>query len=253
MALVTPVLSPIGFGAFKIGRNVGTKYASSYDLPDAGAVDALLNGILDLGINFIDTAPAYGLSEECIGHAISRRRGEFFLSTKVGEFFENGVSRHDFSAQAVRESVHSSHRRLRTDAVDLLLVHSSRDDERVLRETDVVETLISLRREGLTRRIGFSGYTPEANRAALTWADAIMVSYHPQDAALAPVMADAAAKGVMVMVKKGLGSGRTAPRDAIPAILRNPAVTSIVIGSLSLEHMGENLRIARTVRERESA
>ena len=61
MARLTLPLSPIGYGAFKIGRNVGTKYNQAYELPDHATVEKLLNGVLDLGINYIDTAPAYCL------------------------------------------------------------------------------------------------------------------------------------------------------------------------------------------------
>ena len=53
-------MSPIGFGAFKIGRNEGIKYPQGYDLPDDARVERLLNEVLDLGINYVDTAPAYG-------------------------------------------------------------------------------------------------------------------------------------------------------------------------------------------------
>jgi HPt (histidine-containing phosphotransfer) domain-containing protein len=62
----------------------------------------LLNSIIDLGVNLIDTAPAYDLSEERIGKGLAHRRGEFVLSTKVGEIFERGESRYDFSAVGVR-------------------------------------------------------------------------------------------------------------------------------------------------------
>ena len=159
MARLMLPLSPLGYGAFKIGRNVGTKYDHAYELPDPATVDKLLNGVLDLGINYIDTAPAYGTSEESIGQAISHRRGEFVLSTKVGEFFEGGISRYDFSAEAVRKSVEASLRRLRTDVLDLLIIHSSRDDLRVVEKTDIVTTLMSLRESGMVRGIGLSGYT----------------------------------------------------------------------------------------------
>ena len=64
-------VSPIGFGAFKIGRNAGIKYPSAYDLPDQRAVNLLLGGVLDLGITYFDTAPAYGLSEERLGRALA--------------------------------------------------------------------------------------------------------------------------------------------------------------------------------------
>src|ERR1700753_3497434 len=90
--LILPPVSSLGFGSFKIGRNVGVKYPSAYDLPSDAEVDRLLNGVLDLGCNLIDTAPAYGLSEERIGRSIGHRRDEFILSTKVGESFEDGRS-----------------------------------------------------------------------------------------------------------------------------------------------------------------
>ena len=67
---------PISFGSFKIGRNENTKYAQGYDLPTDAEVEQLLNGVLDLGINLLDTAPAYGTAEERIGRAISHRRRE---------------------------------------------------------------------------------------------------------------------------------------------------------------------------------
>ncbi len=120
--------SPLGFGAFKIGRNQKVKYPQGYDLPDESAVARLLNGVLDLGILLIDTAPAYGFSEERIGAAVAHRRREFLLSTKVGETFENGISTYDFSGPAIRASVERSLRRLRTDVLDLVFLHSPGDD-----------------------------------------------------------------------------------------------------------------------------
>ena len=93
-------VSPVGFGALKIGRNQKTKYPQPYDLPDDAEVEKLLNGIIDLGINYIDTAPAYGTSEALIGRYLSHRRDELILSTKVGELFEDGnltIQRSQFS------------------------------------------------------------------------------------------------------------------------------------------------------------
>ena len=65
-------VTPLGFGAFKIGRNEQVKYPQPYDLPDDATVERLLNGVLDAGIHLIDTAPAYGLSEERIGKFLPR-------------------------------------------------------------------------------------------------------------------------------------------------------------------------------------
>ncbi|MHC4066323.1 MAG: aldo/keto reductase, partial [Planctomycetota bacterium] len=207
MALSGLNVTTIGFGAFKIGRNRKIKYARDYDLPDAQAVERLLNGVLDLGINYIDTAPAYGLSEERIGGSIGHRREEFALSTKVGEIFDGQASTYDYSARATRESVERSLQRLRTDGLDLVFVHSNGQDLEILQHTDVVPTLQALRDEGVVAAIGFSGYTIEGLRAALAWADAIMVEYNREDHSREAVIAEAAAKNVAVMVKKGLASG----------------------------------------------
>ena len=248
MARLTRSFSPLGYGAFKIGRNVGTKYDQAYELPDAASVERLLNGVLDLGINYIDTAPAYGASEERIGQAISHRRHEFVLSTKVGEFFESGVSRYDFSAAAIRNSVEASLRRLRTEVLDLVFIHADRDDVRIVQQTEVVPTLLSLRDAGLVRGIGLSGHTAEGFRAALSWADTIMVAYHRDDDTLAPVIDEAHRRGIAVIVKKGLASGRLPAGEALPFVLGNLAVTSVVVGSLSLDHLRNDLRIAEQVR-----
>lgn len=241
-------ITPIGFGAFKIGRNQGIKYPDAYDLPDERAVATLLNGVLDLGINYIDTAPAYGLSEERIGRAIGHRRDEFVISTKVGETFADGRSSYDFSSRGVRESVQKSLRRLRRDALDIVFVHANRDDLGVVTSADLVSTLESLRDRGWVKRIGFSGHTTEAFDVALSWADVLMVTYNKADPSLESVIAKAAERGVAVVVKKALASGHLDAEEAIRFALANPHVTSAVIGGLNLEHLRENIRVAERVR-----
>ncbi len=238
-------VSTIGYGAFKIGRNTGIKYPSAYDLPDEDQAHRLLNAVLDLGINLIDTAPAYGLSEERIGVAISHRRNDFVLSTKVGETYDNQQSRYDFSTHAIRTSVQHSLLRLRTDVLDIVFIHSDGSDQKILTQTDVVPTLQSLRDEGLIRAIGMSGKTPQGALAALPWADAVMVEYHLDDRSHAQVIAQAAAQGVGVIVKKGLGSGSLDPDPAIRFVLGDPAVASVVVGGLNLKHIQENIRSAQ--------
>jgi aryl-alcohol dehydrogenase-like predicted oxidoreductase len=238
------MVSPIGYGAFKIGRNEKTKYATGYALPDEQAVEQLLNGLLDMGVSYIDTAPAYGLSEERIGRAIGHRRGEFTLSTKVGETFESGQSHYDFSAAAVRCSVERSLRRLQTAILDLAFIHSDGNDLAILQSTDAVPTLVELKQKGLVRAIGLSGKTVEGARLALEWADCLMVEYHLEDASHAPVITDAAERGVGVVVKKGLASGRLPAEKAIRFVLANPAIASLIIGGLDLDHFRANVSIA---------
>ncbi len=241
-------VTPIGFGAFKIGRNVGIKYPQAYPLPEQRDADRLLNAVLDLGINYIDTAPAYGLSEERIGQAISHRRREFVLSTKVGETFADERSTYDFSEPAVRQSVAASLKRLRTDVLDLVFIHSDGRDLHVLDHTDAVATLQSLRQQGLIRAIGLSGKTVEGAAAALAWADAIMVEYHLNNRSHEGVIGQAHAQNVGVVIKKGLASGTLEPDAAIRFVLANPAVTGLVVGGLSLEHLRQNVLSAERVR-----
>lgn len=241
------MVSPIGFGAFKIGRNQNVKYGARYELPDEAAVSKLLNGLLDLGINYLDTAPAYGISEERIGAAVAHRRREFTLSTKVGETFVDGASTFDFSHDAVVASVHRSLQRLKTDVLDFVFVHSNGDDLTIINETDVVAALTKLRDAGLVKGIGFSGKTVAGARAALPWSDAIMVEYHLDDASHQLVIAEAAARGIGVVVKKGLSSGKLSPRDALQFVLSQEGVSTVIIGSLSAEHMRENLALAQAL------
>jgi aryl-alcohol dehydrogenase-like predicted oxidoreductase len=243
-------VSPIGYGAFKIGRNEKTKYAASYALPDEQAVDRLLNGLLDMGISYIDTAPAYGLSEERIGRAIGRRRGEYTISSKVGETFASGQSQYDFSAAAVRASIEQSLRRLKTDVLDVIFIHSDGNDLAIQQSTDAVPALVELKRQGLVRAIGLSGKTPDGARLALDWADVIMVEYHAEDPSHGPVIAAAGERGVGVVVKKGLASGRLPAETAIGFVLANPGIASLVIGGLKLEHFRTNIAIAAQVLHR---
>ena len=237
------MLSRLGFGAFKIGRNQGIKYPTGYALPTREEVEVLLNQLLDMGVTYIDTAPAYGISEQRIGETIAHRRDEFVLSTKVGERFEDGVSNYDYSKTAVRDSVQLSLKRLKTDRLDVVYVHSNGDDLNILQETDVVETLVGLRDQGVIRTIGMSGKTVEGARAALAmgWTDAWMVEYNVDDTSHETLMNGAAAQGVGVVVKKGLAAGHLPAAKAIGFVMEQASVTSLVIGGLNAAHFKENI------------
>jgi aryl-alcohol dehydrogenase-like predicted oxidoreductase len=235
-----PAVSRLGFGSFKIGRNEGIKYPAGYTLPSDAEVATLLNGVLDLGCNLIDTAPAYGLSEERIGRAVGHRRSEFMLSTKVGETFEAGQSTYDYSATSVRASVERSLRRLSTDFLDLVFIHSNGDDQQILTQTDVVPTLLELRSQGHVRAIGMSGKTVAGAEVAMSWADALMVEYNLKDQSHRDVMTAAAKRGIAVFVKKGLGSGHFPASDSIRFVLSHSGVSSLIVGGLSLAHFAAN-------------
>jgi aryl-alcohol dehydrogenase-like predicted oxidoreductase len=235
---------PLGFGAFKIGRNQGTKYPSQYALPDQETVNQLLNAVLDLGCSLIDTAPAYGLSESRIGHAISHRRHEFVLSTKVGETFENGQSTFDFSPAAIRHSLERSLRNLKTDVLDVVFIHSNGEDRWIQEQTETVAILQEFRSRGLIRAIGMSGKTIEGATLALKWADVLMVEYHLQNTSHEQIINGAAEEGIGVFVKKGLSSGTLPAEQSIQFVLANPGVISLIVGGLKFDHFRENWQTA---------
>jgi aryl-alcohol dehydrogenase-like predicted oxidoreductase len=237
-------IAPIGFGAFKIGRNEGIKYPRGYALPDDDGVRALLDGVLSLGIDLIDTAPAYGTSERRLGAALAGRRDDVIISTKVGERFRDGASTYAFDGASIERSVTESLQRLRTDHVDLLLIHSDGNDLQIQRETDAVPTLQRLRDRGLTRAIGLSGKTLGGHREALAWADGVMIEYNARERGQEPLLAEAAAAGVGVLVKKALASGHLPAEEALPFVLDRAEVTSVVIGSLSVDHLAAAVRLA---------
>src|ERR1700683_5244033 len=129
---------------------------------------------LDAGVNFIDTAPAYGLglSERVVGEAIRGRRDKVILATKCGlvwhttkgRFFadQNGSSIHRYlGAESIRYEVEQSLRRLETDYIDLYLTHWQ-DPTTAIRET--MSTLLDLKKEGKIRAIGVSNCTVDQLR-----------------------------------------------------------------------------------------
>ena len=236
-------VSPLGFGTVKIGRNQKTKYGE-FAVPDDQEAEKLLLGILDLGVNLIDTAPAYGLSESRIGNILKDYRGRLVLSTKVGETFINGNSCYDFSTAAIEQSVMTSLQRLKTDYVDVLFIHSNGRDRQILEQTDAVETLERIRKRGVARAIGFSGYQLAAEISCLDWADILMLEYHPENTRRRQLIDRAAKAGVGVLVKKGLDSGRIAPDVGIGHALQHPEISSLIIGSLNLRHFTENCSLA---------
>ena len=81
-------LSPIGLGTVKIGRNTDVKYATDFELPSDHEIIQLLTLASELGINCLDTAPAYGSSEARLGELLPEIAIDFRIITKVGETYD---------------------------------------------------------------------------------------------------------------------------------------------------------------------
>lgn len=243
-----PSVSLVGLGTVKIGRNRGVKYpgGDGFPLPDDKTVDALLDTALELGINLLDTAPAYGTSEQRLGKLLGQRRERFFLVSKVGEEFVDGLSHYDFSRQFIEASVARSLVRLATERLDALLLHCPHDDMAVVTQSDALATLHDLKQRGDVGLIGISSHTPEAALAALPHVDLVMVTCNPGDQRQLPVIARAAAAGKGVLIKKALDSGHlaltgTQRRAALAATAAIPGVSSLVLGTTSPAHLRDNV------------
>ncbi len=144
-------VSVLGFGGAEIG----------FESVTADTVEQLLNSALDAGLNVIDTAECYEASEELIGKTVSHRRDEFFLFTKVGH--PHGIGSEDWSTASILQSIERSLRRLNTDRLDLVQLHSC--SEAVLKKGDVIGALQTARERGHTRYIGYSGDSRSARFA----------------------------------------------------------------------------------------
>lgn len=236
----------LGLGTVKFGRNAGVKYpgGDGFALPSDAQIEELLDTALECGINLLDTAPAYGTSEERLGKLLGARREKFFLVTKTGEEFDGEKSEYFFTAEHTRTSVERSLARLKTDYLDCVLVHSNRDDVKVITQTPVLETLARMKDEGKLGSFGVSTYTVEGGKKAVDLCDCVMVAYNKSYLDELPVIEYAHEKGRAVLVKKGLASGHTGGLGDIGENIRfvagTPGVTSLVFGSLSTANIRGN-------------
>ncbi len=154
----------VAFGAWAIG---GWFWGGNDEKDSIRAIHAAL----DAGMNFIDTAPAYGLgrSEEIVGKAIAGRRDDVVLATKCGLVWHTDAGEHFFDeygkrvhrflgADSIRYEVEQSLRRLGTDVIDLYQTHWQ-DSSTPIEET--MATLLALKAEGKIKAIGVSNATTE--------------------------------------------------------------------------------------------
>ena len=240
------LVSPIGLGTTKLGRNTDVKYPKAFALPSDKQVAELLNTALTLGVNVIDTAPAYGASEARLGAFVMSHRDRVVLSTKCGEQYRNGSSVYDFSAAAITASVEASLDHLKVDHVDILLLHSDGRDVEILTKTDAVETLRHLKQNGKTRAIGISAKTQDGIREACRTLDVIMAPFSQTDPSLAEALRQAHQAGLGVLAIKGLSSGHLEARAAIEFVLRQHFIDALILGTVDPRHLSEAVSIAKT-------
>jgi len=240
-------VAPIALGTTKLGRNTDVKYPARFALPSEPAVAELFESALMRGVNLIDTAPAYGESERKLGVFVENHRDEIVLCTKAGENYVDGRSVYDFSAAAIVASVEASLRRLKTDRIDILLLHSDGRDVEILTQTDALEALSELKRSGKIRALGISAKTASGIRAAAQSCDIVMAPFSQKETALADALAEAHDSGLGVLAIKGLFSGHLQARPAIEFVLKQPFIDALIIGTLNPAHLEAAVEIAENL------
>ncbi|NQZ30682.1 MAG: aldo/keto reductase [Oceanospirillaceae bacterium] len=247
-------VSAIGFGTVKIGRDQGVKYPQSFVIPDDKQVLNLLSICTELGINLLDTAPAYGNSEQRLGQLLSpSQRQDWLISSKAGEEFDenSGTSHYDFSERAIIASVERSLRRLKTDYLDIVMIHSNGDDLDIIERQGALATLAKLKQAGKIRATGMSTKTIAGGIAALEHSDCVMVTYNLNERSEREVIEYAHLHNKGIFIKKAFASGHLssestdAGEDSIVAsfklIFSEAGVSSAVIGTINENNLRENI------------
>ncbi len=239
-------VSCVGLGTVKIGRNQEVKYPENFSLPTDEDVRALFTQAQDLGINLLDTAPAYGSSEQRLGRLLSDR-DRWVLCTKVGEEFTTGKSHYDFSAGHTQRSIERSLRDIKTDYLDIVLIHSDGRDLQIIESSDCIETLEKLKDKGLIKAIGMSTKTVDGGIKAVDLLDLVMVTYNPSTIEDQVVIDHARQQNKGVLIKKALNSGHdcageTSAEYKMKFALAREGVSSVIVGTINPQHLAENIR-----------
>ena len=264
-------VSRLGIGLAEIGEE--------HTFDDLDQISEVLNTALDSGINFLDTAACYFDSEEMLGRTIAHRRDDYILATKAGHV-TGGYSGLPWTKETIKDSIDRSLVRMRTDHVDLFLLHSC--DVGVLKKGEVIEALIEAKQAGKTRFIGYSGDNEDA-----VWAvesglfDTLQTSFSIADQKpRTTLFGPAKERGIGIIAKRPIASGAwgskvspsahllynqtygdeyferanvmaqmgpipNAPEDrmlvALGFVLAHPEVNTAIIGTRSPAHMRSNV------------
>jgi aryl-alcohol dehydrogenase-like predicted oxidoreductase len=268
-------VSEISLGTVEIGLDYGIARNGQAERPTEAEAAAILHRALDLGVNFIDTARAYGDSEGIIGRALKSRRKEFVLCSKAlshaGETFNTLRNR-------VTESVTTSLRLLGAETIDIMMVHSAPLE--VIVRGEMAAILEDLRAEGKFRWIGASVYGEDAALAAIHSGkyDCLQVAYNALDRSVERVgLAGAEGGGIGVVARSVLlkgaltsryqylpdslaplkaaasglnvlaaGSGLSLPELAYRFVLSRPVPHTALVGASTLHELESAVRFAES-------
>jgi aryl-alcohol dehydrogenase-like predicted oxidoreductase len=252
---------------------------------DEATVAILLNGMLDAGVNYIDTAPEYGRSEELIGRHIGKRRSEFYLATKAGCNVDASgrllPPGHLWTPQMLATNVRRSLQLLKTDHIDILQLHGSTPADLANKDGRAMLTMLTrLKLEGTVGCIGVSfrngkpgdslfpagyayRYLPELLSSGVF--DVMQVVYSALTRLNEELISHAAAQGVGIVAR---GALRYLSHEAAQQIARarlnelcpdgwdpyafllrfawsHPGISTVIVGTRSVNHLMHNIAAAQ--------
>lgn len=206
---------------------------------DADAAQKLLDAVEAAGINYIDSARGYSVSEELIGGAIEGRRDKFVLATKTMSRDKEGMAR----------DIGISLKNFRTDYIDLYQVHnpSLQQLEQVCAPGGALEALLEAREAGKIGHIGLTAHKPEVFEKALElpWVETVMFPYNIVETQAVELMERAREKNVGFINMKSLAGGAIENAElAIRFAAANPNVTVVLPGMYTPEEVAQNVSAA---------
>lgn len=223
-------ISRMGFGGIPIQRI------------DAQGTKEILYKLRDAGVNYIDTARGYSVSEEYIGYALEGIREDFVLATK-------SMAR---SKEAMAADVDLSLKLLRTDYIDLYQIHnpSPEDLEQVLAPGGALEALQEAKAAGKIGHIGITLHTAPMFEEAVKfdWVETIMFPYNLVETQGEDLIRICGEKNIGFICMKPLAGGAIDDAQlALKFILNNPDVTVVIPGMAAISEVEQNLRAAENV------
>ncbi|WP_258881276.1 aldo/keto reductase [Paenibacillus sp. sptzw28] len=243
--------------------------------PVTGAeAERILNAVLDAGINFIDTAYDYGLSEEYIGQFINHRRGEYLLATKCGCTVVNAghhdETPHVWTRDNLMHNIETSLRRMKTDYIDLWQLHNPTVEQ--ADEGQLLDVLKEVQVSGKVRWIGISSTLPHIETFINSGLfDSFQIPYSALERVHENIISQAAHAGAGTIIRGGVGRGEPGAglgstdrwehwdkakldellddgesRTAfmLRFTLTHPDMHTTIVGTKKPEHLHENIRAA---------
>ncbi len=267
--LPSVVLGRTGLEVTRLGFGTALHGASRPRMP-LDQVKRLYDGVLDSGINFIDTAHDYVDSEEMIGRLAAHRYSEFYLASKCGCTESDGVqdnSKHEWTRDNLIRGVEVSLERLGRDSIDVMQLHNPTVEE--CEAGGLVEALEEMRSRGMVRFIGVSTTLPHLP-TFLGWRafDVFQIPYSALEPEHDEWITRAGEAGIGIVIRGGIAQGEpnvglgTTDRWAgfrrggldelleddessssfiLRYTLSHPHVHTVIVGTTSLDHLAENV------------